>query len=232
MILHPRFDADACARDLEEGATHASFVANMLARVLDTGRRFPAAIVLVGGGAAPRDLLARARAAGLEVLHTYGLTESASQVTCELPGEADGSSAGMPLPGTEVVIGANGEIEVRGRTLMLGYLGEPPIGEWLRTGDLGEIDPRGRLIVHARRTDLIVSGEAELGIHQISEIVPVNGVTLVGPLPPEIQNYTVYAAGIAAHAKQAEAAQALMKVLTGPAAAGVLKSRGMERAGS
>ncbi|TMA16931.1 MAG: 2-succinylbenzoate--CoA ligase [Deltaproteobacteria bacterium] len=158
MILHPRFDADACARDLEEGATHASFVANMLARVLDTGRRFPAAIVLVGGGAAPRDLLARARAAGLEVLHTYGLTESASQVTCELPGEADGSSAGMPLPGTEVVIGANGEIEVRGRTLMLGYLGEPPIGEWLRTGDLGEIDPRGRLIVHARRTDLIVSG--------------------------------------------------------------------------
>jgi O-succinylbenzoic acid--CoA ligase len=158
MILHPRFDADACARDLEAGATHASFVANTLARVVDTGRRFPAAIALVGGGPAPRDLLARARAAGLEVLHTYGLTESASQVTCERPGEADGSSAGMPLPGTEVLIGANGEIEVRGRTLMLGYLREPPIGEWLRTGDLGEIDARGRLVVHARRTDLIVSG--------------------------------------------------------------------------
>jgi len=158
MILHPRFDADACARDLENGATHASFVANTLARVVDTGRRFPAAIALVGGGPAPRDLLARARAAGLEVLHTYGLTEAASQVTCERPEEADGSSAGMPLPGTEVLIGANGEIEVRGPTLMRGYLGEPPIGEWLRTGDLGEIDARGRLIVHARRTDLIVSG--------------------------------------------------------------------------
>jgi len=158
MILHPRFEADACARDLEEGATHASFVANTLARVLDTGRRFPAAIALVGGGAAPPHLLARARTAGLEVLHTYGLTETASQVTCERPGEADGSSAGIPLPGTEVLIGANGEIEVRGRTLMLGYLGEPPIGEWLRTGDIGEIDPRGRLVVHARRTDLIVSG--------------------------------------------------------------------------
>ena len=157
MILHPRFEADACARDLE-GATHASFVANTLARIVDTGRQFPAAIALVGGGPAPRDLLARARAAGLEVLQTYGLTETASQVTCERPGEADGSSAGIPLPGTEVVIGANAEIEVRGRTLMLGYLGEPPIGEWLRTGDIGEIDARGRLVVHARRTDLIVSG--------------------------------------------------------------------------
>jgi acyl-CoA synthetase (AMP-forming)/AMP-acid ligase II len=41
---------------------------------------------------------------------------------------------------------------------MRGYLGEPPLGEWLRTGDLGEIDARGRLVVHARRTDLIVSG--------------------------------------------------------------------------
>ncbi len=45
--------------------------------------------------------------------------------------------------------------------------------------------------------DLLVSGDAELGIHQISEIVPVKEVVLVGPLPPEIQNYTLYAgAGI------------------------------------
>src|SRR5688572_26066950 len=44
--------------------------------------------------------------------------------------------------------------------------------------------------------DLLVSGEAEFGIHQISEIIPVKEVTLVGPLPREIQNYTTYAAGI------------------------------------
>jgi molybdate transport system substrate-binding protein len=80
--------------------------------------------------------------------------------------------------------------------------------------------------------DLIVAGEAELGIHQISEIVPVKEVTLVGPLPAEIQNYTVYAAGLGANAKDAEAAKALIKALTGPAAADVLKSRGMEPAGS
>jgi molybdate transport system substrate-binding protein len=77
--------------------------------------------------------------------------------------------------------------------------------------------------------DLIVSGEAELGVHQISEIVPVKGVTLVGPLPPEIQNITVYAGGLSAAAQDSEAAKALIKVLAGPAAEAVLKAKGMER---
>ena len=80
--------------------------------------------------------------------------------------------------------------------------------------------------------DLIVAGNAELGIHQISEIVPVKEVTLVGPLPVEIQNYTAYAAGLGPNAKDNEAAKALIKALTSPAAADVLKSRGMEPAGS
>ena len=77
--------------------------------------------------------------------------------------------------------------------------------------------------------DLIKSGEAELGIHQISEIVPVKEVTLIGPLPAEIQNYTTYAAGIGASAKDGEAANALIKVFSGPAAAAVLKDKGMEQ---
>jgi molybdate transport system substrate-binding protein len=78
--------------------------------------------------------------------------------------------------------------------------------------------------------DLIVSGEAELGVHQISEIVPHTGVTLVGPLPAEIQNYTVYAAGIATAAKEKEAAAALVRFLAGPAGAAALKERGLEPA--
>jgi molybdate transport system substrate-binding protein len=77
--------------------------------------------------------------------------------------------------------------------------------------------------------DLIVSGEAELGVHQISEIVPVKGVTLVGPLPAEIQNITVYAAGMSAAAQDSEAAKGLIRVLSGPAADAVLKAKGMER---
>src|SRR5436309_2985178 len=72
-------------------------------------------------------------------------------------------------------------------------------------------------------------GEAELGLHQISEILPVKGVKLVGPLPAEIQNYTTYAVAIGAEATQPDAARALIRLLTGPAAEGVLKARGMER---
>ena len=94
------------------------------------------------------------------------------------------------------------------------------------------VRPKAKLKRGGYVADLIVSGEAELGIHQISEIVPVKEVTLIGPLPAEIQNYTVYAAGIGAGAKDAEAAKALIKALTGPAAAAVLKSKGMEAAGS
>ena len=64
-------------------------------------------------------------------------------------------------------------------------------------------------------------GEAEVGIHQISEILAVKGVELVGPLPPDIQNYTVYAAGIGASAKDDAAAKALIAMLAGPEGAGV-----------
>src|SRR6516162_5904182 len=103
-----------------------------------------------------------------------------------------------------------------------------------KLGIAGEVKPKAKLIPGGAVAEHVAKGEAELGIHQISEILPVTvkGVTLVGPLPAEIQNYTVYAAGVGAHAKEADAAKALLKSLTSPAAAEVLKSKGMEPAGS
>jgi molybdate transport system substrate-binding protein len=101
-----------------------------------------------------------------------------------------------------------------------------------RLGIAGEVKPKAKLIHGGAVAEHIARGEAEVGIHQISEILPVKGIVLVGPLPADIQNYTVYAAGIGANAKQAEAAKALLKALTGPAAADVLKSKGMEPAQS
>lgn len=74
----------------------------------------------------------------------------------------------------------------------------------------------------------LLNGEADLAIHQVSEILAVPGVTLVGPLPAEIQNYTVYAAGLSPQARDAAAAQALLAALAGPGAAAVLKAKGME----
>jgi molybdate transport system substrate-binding protein len=101
-----------------------------------------------------------------------------------------------------------------------------------KLGIAAEVNAKAKLIHGGAVADHIAKGEAELGIHQISEILPVKGIALVGPLPAEIQNYTVYAAGLGASAKETDAAKALVKALSGPAAADVLKSKGMEPAGS
>jgi molybdate transport system substrate-binding protein len=97
-----------------------------------------------------------------------------------------------------------------------------------KLGIADQVRPKAKLKQGGYVADLIKSGEAELGIHQISEIVPVKEVTLVGPLPAEIQNYTTYAGGLGSAAKDPEAAKALLKVFTSPAAAELLKSKGME----
>jgi len=76
-------------------------------------------------------------------------------------------------------------------------------------------------------SDLILSGEAELGIHQMSEIVSTAGITLAGPLPADIQNYTTYAAGIGTAVRDRAAAQALIDTLAGPVVAPILAARGM-----
>src|SRR5262245_15057872 len=99
-----------------------------------------------------------------------------------------------------------------------------------RLGIADQIRPKAKLKKGGHVADLIVSGEAELGVHQISEIVAVKGAALVGPLPTEIQNTTIYAAGLSAAAQNKEAAQALIKMFSGPEAAAVLKSKGMDPA--
>jgi molybdate transport system substrate-binding protein len=92
-----------------------------------------------------------------------------------------------------------------------------------------QVRSRAKLKQGGYVAELVASGEAEVAVHQISEIVPVKGVTLVGPLPAEVQNFTTYAAGIGAVAKDVAAAKTLIDHLSGPAAAVVLKAKGMER---
>ena len=77
---------------------------------------------------------------------------------------------------------------------------------------------------------LIATGETEIGFQQISELVHFAGIDYVGPLPGELQRMTVFSAGIHAGAKQAEAARALVKFITAPAAASVIRKHGLEPA--
>ncbi|NOJ94648.1 o-succinylbenzoate--CoA ligase [Corallococcus coralloides] len=192
LLLHERFDADAVNRAIDtEGASHASFVATTLERVLDArrDRRLPATFqcALIGGGPVPTALLSRARAAGLLALQTYGLTEACSQVTTERPSEADGRTAGPPLPGLEVRIvgtdgaalgeGQEGDVEVRGPTLMARYWRQREATRdafhdgWLRTRDVGVLDAMGRLTLLSRRTDLIVRGGENLYPAEIEAVL-------------------------------------------------------------
>jgi molybdate transport system substrate-binding protein len=74
----------------------------------------------------------------------------------------------------------------------------------------------------------VAGGKAELVISLIPEIKFFPGVDLVGPIPPEFQSYINFAAGVATSAHDADAAKALIKYVTGPAVAPVLKAKGME----
>ena len=77
---------------------------------------------------------------------------------------------------------------------------------------------------------VVARGEAEIAFQQVSELLPVPGIDLVGPLPADIQQITVFSAGLHVAAKQPDAARALVKFLTAPAAAPVIRKKGMEPA--
>jgi ABC-type molybdate transport system substrate-binding protein len=74
-------------------------------------------------------------------------------------------------------------------------------------------------------------GEAEIGLTQISEILPYSGAELVGPLPSEVQLTTTYVTAIGAGTSHADAAAALIKFITAPAAAPVFRAKGLDPAG-
>lgn len=99
-----------------------------------------------------------------------------------------------------------------------------------RLGIAKQINAKAVLVHGGAVATHVVDGEAAIGIHQISEILPVKGAVLVGPLPAEIQNFTVYAAGAATQAKDPAAARSLVKFLSGPHALPIIKAKGMEPA--
>jgi molybdate transport system substrate-binding protein len=79
---------------------------------------------------------------------------------------------------------------------------------------------------------VVAKGEIEIGFQQISELRPVAGIDIVGPLPPGAQRVTVFAAGIPATAQQPEAAKALIQWLASPTAYPVIKKTGLAPAKS
>ena len=73
----------------------------------------------------------------------------------------------------------------------------------------------------------LVTGEADLAIHQVSEILPVKGVDLVGVLPEAIQSYTTYAVGISTNSSLGAPAKSFMALIASPASMATIRGKGM-----
>lgn len=170
------FTAAGFVRALEEAdgprPRYVSLVPTQLDRLLDDPAGSAALAtfdaVLVGGAATRPELLQRARGAGVRVVITYGMSETAGGCVYD----------GVPLPGVAVRLERDeGRIELGGATVADGYLGVESTAftciddvRWFRTGDLGRF-AEGRLEVCGRADDVIVTGGLKVAAHVVAEAV-------------------------------------------------------------
>lgn len=161
--IHIASSAQAALDEAEAfGATTSVLVPQLLdawvGLLLQTRRRAPSRLRFIAVGGAPVGT-ALANAAwnlGLPVYEGYGLSECCSVVAVNRPGERRPGSVGWPLDGVAVAV-EDGEIVVRGPTVMAGYLGGQPVNGIWRTGDAGRLEPDGTLVVLGRRDDVVVT---------------------------------------------------------------------------
>lgn len=148
------------------GITHVSLVARQLAQLLEGGGLPPLKAVLLGGSAIPPALIDGALARALPVHTSYGMTETATQITATRP-RADRdelATSGYPLGPETVRVTAEGLIAVNGPSRFLGYWERGEVvapfdaDGWFITSDLGTFDAAGRLMVLGRRDNMFIAG--------------------------------------------------------------------------
>jgi len=167
---------------IDHKITHISLVATQLYRLLEDKKNVKEIArtlkaVLLGGGSFPTALIDNAVSRKLPLYRSYGLTETASQVTTtgrtDYPDKLD--SSGRLLEYRQLKISDDNEILVKGEILFKGYLepeglNEPFDGDgWFHTGDAGYLDSDGCLLVTGRRDNLFISGGENIQPEEIEE---------------------------------------------------------------
>ncbi len=99
-----------------------------------------------------------------------------------------------------------------------------------RLGITDQMKAKTVLVPNAQAGELVAKGEVEMGVAQASEIAAVSGTQVVGPLPGDLNSRIVFAVGVGSTSQNPEAAKALIDLLASPAAAAVMKSKGMDPA--
>jgi O-succinylbenzoic acid--CoA ligase len=167
IVLDEHRDLASAVGALRPGRTYTALVPTQLHRWLaddrDTAalRSFDA--ILLGGAPAPVELLERARRAGLDVLTTYGMSETAGGCVYD----------GLPLDGVAVALAADGRIRISGPILFDGYADDAELTAsvlhdgWLITPDIGELDPDGYLRVLGRADDVVMSGGVNVSLAEV-----------------------------------------------------------------
>jgi molybdate transport system substrate-binding protein len=97
-----------------------------------------------------------------------------------------------------------------------------------RLGIHDQVMPKSRRIYSERVGSVVARGEAEIGFQQVSELLPIQGIDYVGTIPEAVQQPAIFCAGIAANARELEAAQAFIRYLASDEAAPVLTRTGLE----
>lgn len=167
MMRLRAFVADAKTTFDEANATHISWVPTHLVRYLKTPYPLPKlSSLLVGGAPISSKLKKKAQSCGLPLFESYGLTEAGALICLD----------GKRVSGTEVRA-LNGEIELKGENLFLGYLDrqgqffEHDKASWFKTGDLGEFDSCGHLKILGRSDNLFISGGENIQPEEIEEVL-------------------------------------------------------------
>lgn len=163
-------------------------------------------------------------------LETEGFIVSGSITGIARSGMAIAVRAGTPHP--DIASAASVKLAISAAQ-RIGYSTGPSGDHLLQLCETWGLLDSGRMVKAPPGVpvaSLVAQGQADLGFQQLSELIHVPGIEIVGPLPPEIQAVTVFAAGIAATSKQPEEARALISFLASQDTAIVKRDQGMDAA--
>ena len=180
----------------------------------------------------PADVVILAREA-LDALVVQGRVIAASQVDLVRSSISMAVRAGAPKPDISTIDAfkralLNAKSIAYSASASGGYLSTELFP---KLGIVDAIKAKSQRIESERVGTIVARGDAEIGFQQLSELLPITGIDIVGPLPPGAQRVTVFSAGIATGAKHVDAAKALIRFLSSPGIAPAITRTGLEPIG-